>query len=219
MSIQIIDTLKELSNKDIFYKLCLTNKNLKDRFGQDLSRFQYTVKYSNFNIMVALKDYLSIIPFYLELATRINEQRKNNTRKIDFKVYKPYDFDGYRIVNNHLVLNTSDYLKMRLGNVIDVKMVKKCLRFPIGGENRAQKFLKNAVSKIKLEDDWVINSARDMMKSLMAICSAEIPSSSKHARKQRLKRPSWADNSSTETRRRVFSTLARSNAESNGFSV
>jgi len=169
MSIQIIDTLKELSNKDIFYKLCLTNKNLKDRFGQDLSRFQYTVKYSNFNIMVALKDYLSIIPFYLELATRINEQRKNNTRKIDFKVYQPYDFDGYRIVNNHLVLDTSEYLKMRLNNVVDVKMVRASLRIPLIGKYRALKIFRDCIAKIKLEDDIIISTARDMMKLFNAM--------------------------------------------------
>lgn len=174
MSIQIVDTLKKLNDEEIFYKLCISRsdsyeRQKKDRFEKDLVLFQNSVKHATVGQMLTLNEHLNIIPFYLELATRINKHRKTSTRTINCKSYKPYDFDGYRIVNNHLVLNTSDYLKMRLGNVIDVKMVKKCLRFPIGGENRAQKFLKNAVSKIKLEDDWVINSARDMMKSLMAM--------------------------------------------------
>ena len=69
----------------------------------------------------------------------------------------------------NLVLTASDYLKMRLEQVVDVKMVKNCLRIPLIGERRAKNLFTNAIAKIKSEDDWVLKVARDMMKSLLAM--------------------------------------------------
>ena len=58
---------------------------------------------------------------------------------------------------------------MRLKQVVDVKMVNNCLRLPLIGERRARNLFVNAIAEIKSEDDWVINVAREMMKSLMAM--------------------------------------------------
>jgi len=174
MSFQIVEKLKKLSDGDIFYALYISRQNnyerqVKDRFEKDLVLFQKSIENRSRTYMFELSELMRIVPYYLELATRINKCRKNNTYKKHCKNYLPYDFEGYRIVNNNLVLTASDYLKMRLEQVVDVKMVKNCLRIPLIGERRAKNLFANAIAKIKSEDDWVIKIARDMMKSLLAM--------------------------------------------------
>jgi hypothetical protein len=175
MSKQIIDRLKKLSDGDIFYALYISRQNnyerqVKDRFEKDLVLFQESIN-SKPNEFIKFSDSIKIFPFYLELATRINKCRKHSTYKKHCKNYLPYDFEGYRIVNNNLVLMTSDYLKMRLEQVVDVKMVNNCLRIPLVGERRAKNLFTTAIAKIKSDDDWVMNVARDMMKLLIAMSS------------------------------------------------
>ena len=171
MSIQIVDKLKNFSDSDIFHTLYVSHydKQVKNRFEKDLILFQSSIENRTQTCMFKLSELMRIIPYYLELATRINRCRKRNTYTIQCKRHLAYDFKGYRIVNNHLVLTASDYLKMRLKQVVDVKMVNNCLRLPLIGERRARNLFVNAIAEIKSEDDWVINVAREMMKSLMAM--------------------------------------------------
>jgi len=174
MTSQIVSDLKNFSDGDIFYTLYIyrpkkNERRLKERFEKDLVLFQRSIENKSQVFMFELSELMKMVPFYLELATRINRFRKNNTYKKHCKNYLPYDFEGYRIVNNNLVLTASDYLKMRLEQVVDVKMVKNCLRIPLIGERRAKNLFTNAIAKIKSEDDWVLKVARDMMKSLLAM--------------------------------------------------
>lgn len=174
MSIQIVDKLKNLSDSDIFHTLYVSRydnyeRQVKDRFEKDLVLFQSSIENRTEKYMFKLSELMRIIPYYLELATRINRCRKRNTYTIQCKRHLAYDFEGYRVVNNHLVLVASDYLKMRLKQVVDVKMVNNCLRLPLIGERRARNLFVNAIAKIKSEDDWVMKLSRDMMKSLMAM--------------------------------------------------
>lgn len=174
MSKQIIDRLKKLSDGDIFYTLYISRQNnyerqVKDRFEKDLVLFQKSIENKSRTYMFELFELTTMIPFYLELATRINKCRKHSTYKKHCKNYLPYDFEGYRIVNNNLVLMTSDYLKMRLEQVVDVRMVNNCLRIPLIGERRAKNLFSTAIAKIKSEDDWVLKVSRDLMKSLIAM--------------------------------------------------
>jgi hypothetical protein len=175
MSSQIVEQLKKLSDTDIFYTLYISRRDnyerqVKDRFEKDLVIFQETIKYRT-QELIKFDNSIKIIPFYLELATRINKCRKHNTYTKQCKHYLPYDFEGYRIVNNNLVLTASDYLKMRLKQVVDVKMVNNCLRIPLVGERRAKNLFATTIAKIKSEDDWVLKVARDMMKLLIAMSS------------------------------------------------
>lgn len=174
MSSQIVEKLKNFSNGDIFYTLYISRfdnyeRQVKDRFEKDLVLFQKSIENRSRTYMFELSELMKMVPFYLELATRINKFRKNNTYKKHCKNYLPYDFEGYRIVNNNLVLTASDYLKMRLEQVVDVKMVKNCLRIPLIGERRAKNLFSTAIAKIKSEDDWVLKVSRDLMKSLIAM--------------------------------------------------
>jgi hypothetical protein len=174
MSSQIVEQLKNFSDGDIFYKLYISRfdnyeRQVKDRFEKDLVLFQSSIENRSQTYIFKLSELMRIVPYYLELATRINKCRKHNTYTKQCKKYLPYDFEGYRIVNNHLVLTASDYLKMRLKQVVDVKMVNNCLRIPLVGERRAKNLFANAIAKIKSEDDWVLKVSRDMMKTLIAM--------------------------------------------------
>jgi len=172
MSIQIVNELGKLGDKELFYRVLV--QDVRKQKSQPYLRANEQTLLDFRSILVkdgcnfGIISHINTIPFFLEMASRINKYRKYRPSPMRIKV-TAYDFNRYRICNNNLIIEGADYIKMRLSLTIDCKSIQSTLRTPFFGERFANSKIRTEIARIKEEDDKIIKIARGMMKIIMAI--------------------------------------------------
>ena len=185
MSYDLVQTLQHLDDTELF-KICfvkLVNRNRKknyyfddyesgnnkynDKFKETLMFFQELIANVDEG-RIYLDQYVKVVPFYIELATRINKVRKYSSSGFNTNFNKNiYEFPqerGFILVNKRVEFNNiSKYLKMRLSLVLSYDTLNG---FWISSKN---KYIKNLIDKIKEKDDEILKMARKVFQPITAM--------------------------------------------------
>ena len=143
MSYDLVQTLQNLDDSELF-KICFekmiyrnndntysfgdydngnNNQRFNNKFKEMLMFFQ-ELDLKRDEGRISLHKYARVMPFYIELATRINKARKytsRSSRGFDYTLIYDYPAkNGFQLINHRVEYHNdmSEYLKMRLNLVV-----------------------------------------------------------------------------------------------------
>ena len=188
MSYDLVQTLQNLDDSELF-KICFekmvfqgnnntyyfddykngnNNQRFNNKFKHMLMFFQ-ELDHKADEGRISLHKYARVMPFYIELATRINKARKYTSRSSrGFDSTLIYDYpakNGFQLINHRVEYHNdmSEYLKMRLNLVVSYKKLNSYFVF------NKDKYIKQKINKIQEKDDEVLDIARKVLQTLNAL--------------------------------------------------
>ena len=188
MSYDLVQTLQNLDDSELF-KICFekmvyqkkdntyyfedynngnNNQRFNNKFKEILMFFQ-ELDHKADEGRISLHKYARVMPFYIELATRINKSRKYTSRSSrGFDSTLIYDYpakNGFQLINHRVEYHNdmSEYLKMRLNLVVSYKKLNGYFVF------NKDKYIKQKIKEIQEKDDEVLDIARKVLQTLNAL--------------------------------------------------
>ncbi len=176
MSYDLVQTLQNLDDSELF-KICfakirtiprIKNQRFNNKFKEILMFFQELDQEKDEG-RISLHKYARVMPFYIELATRINKSRKYTSRSSrGFDSTLIYDYpakNGFQLINHRVEYHNdmSEYLKMRLNLVVSYKKLNGYFVF------NKDKYIKQKIKEIQEKDDEVLDIARKVLQTLNAL--------------------------------------------------
>lgn len=191
MSYDLVQTLQNLDDSELF-KICFEkmiyrnndntyhfddydNGNNNQRFNNKFKEMLMFFQELDLKIdegRISLHKYARVMPFYIELATRINKSRKytfQSSRGFNRSPKSIYNYpakNGFQLINHRVEYHNdmSEYLKMRLNLVVSYKKLSGRWLF-----KNKDEYIKNKIKVIEEKDDEVLDIARKVLQTLNAL--------------------------------------------------
>ena len=195
MAYNLVQTLQNFDDSELF-KICFekmiyrnndntyhfadydngnNNQRFSNKFKEMLMFFQ-ELDHKAVEGIISLHKYARVMPFYIELATRINKARKYTSRSSrGFDSTLIYDYpakNGFQLINHRVEYHNdmSEYLKMRLNLVVSYKKLNSYFVFNNGHfVFNKDKYIKQKINKIQEKDDEILDIARKVLQTLNAL--------------------------------------------------
>jgi len=195
MSYDLVQTLQNLDDSELF-KICFekmiyrnndntysfgdydngnNNQRFNNKFKEMLMFFQ-ELDLKRDEGRISLHKYARVMPFYIEIATRINKSRKYKSRKYTSQssrgfnrspksIYNYPAKNGFQLINHRVEYHNdmSEYLKMRLNLVVSYKKLNSYFVF------NKDTYIKQKINKIQEKDDEILDIARKVLQTLNAL--------------------------------------------------
>jgi hypothetical protein len=191
MSYDLVQTLQNLDDSELF-KICFekmiyrnndntysfgdydngnNNQRFNNKFKEMLMFFQ-ELDLKTDEGRISLHKYARVMPFYIELATRINKSRKytsQSSRGFNRSPKSIYNYpakNGFQLINHRVEYHNdmSEYLKMRLNLVVSYKTLSGRWLF-----KNKDEYIKKKIKVIEEKDDEVLDIARKVLQTLNAL--------------------------------------------------